>query len=494
MLTQKIDRDSTRREPGIKGFLYWWLENRNNNKIILADIILNLIIFASIYFVFVEFSLEDSTPDYIVKMNTAFLVFFTIEYLTRFYISSDFLWDAFRSKDASFVKAVTNKLRWMIKFFSLIDLISLLPAIRYLRIFRALRILRLLRLLRFLRVLKIFRNFEKYLLVFRGLTESWRVFCTFIFGIAFIVGVFSFGIYLFEVRAGSQEFDTYGEAFRHSLGIIGLFEGSPSTMGGKIFSSLVTLSELFFIGIIISFMTVKVEDMMSKVKSGGIGKITFKGHIVICGYTRSAQNVIDNLLSGKYANKSIVLVTLQEDPDINGVIYHNGDFADDRTLRRVNIQEAEKCIIFAEQRGEEDKRTTDMRTVMTVYNVKSQYENVHTISEINYAENSKIIKDRMHGDELIFKEKIDASIINSCIEISYISPLIYEMLNNEGKKLQQRDITEFDVKPGASMQEIRECTLSENMVILGLMRDHKPVLVPNNDFVLNDKDKVIVLG
>ena len=184
MPIEKMNRDSSSPEPGIKGFLYWWLENRNNPKAVIVDIVLNLIIFASIYFVFVEFSLENRTPDYILKINTAFLIFFTIEYLTRLYISSDFLWDASGSKDGSIVKAFTNKIRWMVKFFSIIDLLSLLPAIRYLRIFRTLRILRLLRLLRFLRVLKVFRNFEKYLLVFRGLTESWRVFCTFILGIA----------------------------------------------------------------------------------------------------------------------------------------------------------------------------------------------------------------------------------------------------------------------------------------------------------------------
>ena len=75
---------------------------------------------------------------------------------------------------------------------------------------------------------------------------------------------------------------------------------------------------------------------MHKVKTGDLGKIKLKNHIVICGYTWSARLVINDLLKEKQDRKQIVLVTLKDDPDIKNVLYFHGDFADEEILKKVN--------------------------------------------------------------------------------------------------------------------------------------------------------------
>jgi len=161
MMAQTIDREADKKQNGLKGFLHWWLENPNNNKIIYVDILLNLVIIASIYSLYVEYCYDDSIPSHIITINNLFLAFFIAEYIIRFFISTDFLADASKQHGGSLYSAIINKVRWMTKFFSIIDLLAILPAIRYLRVLRTIRILRFLRLLRFLRVLKVFRHFQK---------------------------------------------------------------------------------------------------------------------------------------------------------------------------------------------------------------------------------------------------------------------------------------------------------------------------------------------
>jgi voltage-gated potassium channel len=496
-MTKRIDRESESQQPGLKGFFYWWLENPNNKKIIFVDILLNLVIIASIYSLYVEYSYNDSIPPQLVTVNNLFLAFFIIEYIIRFYISTDFLADASKEHDGSNYKAITNKIRWMVKFFSLIDLLAILPAIRYLRILRTIRILRFIRLLRFLRVLKIFRHFQKYLLIFRGLTENWRVFTAFIIGTLCLVGIFSFGIYYFEFHEHSKNFDTYSEAFWHSLQVIGLAEDSPRTIGGKFFSSFVTVSNIFFISIIISLMTVKMGEIMDKVKTGNLGKISLRKHIILCGYTRATRLVIDELLKDKKNFGNIVLVTLREDPDINGVLYYNGDFSEVETLKNINLRQAESCVVFSESRNGEDKKTTDLRTVLTVYNIKSDdhFKKVHTISEINHSENANIIKEKMKGDELIRKEVIDASVISTCVRFPKISPIIYELLDSYGKKLEEKPLKTFELEPGAKLRDARIASIDLNMTVLGVLRNgDQPELTPDNDFVLKEKDRIIAIA
>ena len=494
-LIKTFDRDSDERKPGLKEFLYWWLENPNNKKSFIVDIFLNIIIISSIYFIYLEFSLGGKTPAYVLKYNNALLLIFIFEYLIRFHISTDFLWDAFNPSDGSIFRAIKNKFRWMVKFFSLIDLLSILPAIRYLRVLRTIKILRFLRLLRFFRMLKIFRHIEKYLLLLKGLTENWRIFTSFTVGTIFLVGLFSFGIYFFELNESSKQFSTYTKAFWHSLQLIGLAEDSPTTIGGKFFSSFVTISNIFFISVIISLMTVKMEEIMEKIKSGNFGKIRLKNHIVLCGFTRASEIVIEDLLKEKGNFNNIVMISLNPDPNISGVIYFNGDFSEDKTLKEVNLVNAKTCIVFAEPRNGEDKKTTDLRTVLTVYNIESEYKHVHTISEINYRENAKIIVERVNGDELIYKEIIDANLISTCVRFPSISPLIYELLNSDGKKLQSKRLSDIGLDSGISLKDVKHCCVDREWTLFGLKRgEAKPELAPRNDIVLNANDEIIIIA
>jgi voltage-gated potassium channel len=241
-------------------------------------------------------------------------------------------------------------------------------------------------------------------------------------------------------------------------------------------------------------MTVKMGEIMDNIKTGSFGKILLKNHIVLCGFTRACEIVIDDLLKDEEDFNNIVLITLNDDPNISGVIYYHGDFSEERTLMEVNLQDAKTCIVFAEPRNGEDKRTTDLRTVLTVFNIETEFD-VHTISEINYRENAKIIADKINGDELIFKEIIDAHLISTCVKFPAISTLIYDLLNSEGKKLEKIQLSDIQLESGTSMKAVKHSCIDKDWTVLGIERSKSiPELSPSNDIVLDKDDKIIVIA
>jgi voltage-gated potassium channel len=493
-VTKKLDRDSKYQQPGFKGFLHWWLENSNNKKANIVDLVLYLLIVLSVFIVFFEFSFEEEKiPNYVYILNNMFLSFFAIEYLARFYIGTDFFWDIFKEK-GSILTAIKNKLKWTLKIQSIIDLLAILPAIRFLRIFRVARIIRVLRILRFLRMLKLYRQAERLTLIFKGLNESWRIFVILILVTVGILGLLSYGIFLVEPKEISSNLDTFWEAYWHSIKLVGLGEDSPQTIAGKFLSSIVKVCNILFVSFVISLMTVKMRDVMEKIKDGRFGSITIRDHIVLCGLTRGTREVVKALLEEKSNRNGIVLITLKDDPDINGVIYIHGDYSDMEILKKANISHATRCIIFAERKNDEDRGTTDMRTILTVFHIESEYPHVHTIAEINNSENAKIIESKIQGDEILLKEVIDAKIIENCIKIPNISYLINDLIGLKDKNIQLKKVATLNNNIKMTFKHARIWGVENDCTVLGIIKgSSKPLLSPPNDQYLDETDDIIYI-
>lgn len=59
MTISPLNRESSKRQSGIKGFFYWWLENDNNKRKWFIDIILMTIIFCAIFFTIQDMVLDN---------------------------------------------------------------------------------------------------------------------------------------------------------------------------------------------------------------------------------------------------------------------------------------------------------------------------------------------------------------------------------------------------------------------------------------------------
>ena len=186
------------------------------------DIFIQILIILSIF----AFSIE-TLPDLNSKIISYLKIFeliailiFTVEYLLRFYVSD-------------------KKIKYIFSFYGLIDLIAILPFYLPtgidLRSVRAVRLLRLVKLFRFNKSLTIlktaFLKIKNELILFS--------FITFI-----LLYISSLGIYFFENSAQPESFKSIFHCMWWAIATlttVGYGDIYPITIGGKIFTGIITL-------------------------------------------------------------------------------------------------------------------------------------------------------------------------------------------------------------------------------------------------------------
>ena len=478
----------------LKQKLYDLLENDelNSSKKFFFDIFLAIIILISIVFIFLE-NEKGELPKYLEIIDNAFTFFFIIEFIARFYVATNFIQDV---KEKNLGYAILQKVKWFFTFSTLIDFLAIIPSIKFFRIFRTLRFLRLFRILKAYRSIKAFREMDKIFTVLKGMKEESRVFYIFFGFTIFFIILISFALYMAESGQQDGEFTSFKDSLWYSIKVIGFGDDTPKTGMGKFFGGLLLLSNMAIFGFFVSIILNKIQNIMTAITSGNVGKIKLENHILICGYTKSSQNVIEDLLKDSTNINNIVLVTKKEiQDDISGVIYVNADFTELKTLLDLNISKAKFAVVFAEARDHDTIKDVDLRTVMTIFNIEKEAPQVHTIAEINDEQNAEIIKDKIEGDEILYKEMIDSRIISSCITHKHISNMFYDMFGTaNSERLSETLLNEIDLPNNATVKDVKFYFIEKDASFLGYINEeNKSFLSPKNDTVLDGNHRLIYL-
>ena len=478
----------------MKKKLYDLLENDelNNGKKFLFDIFLAIIILTSIVFIFLENEKGELTPVLDIT-DKGITFFFIVEFLLRFYVSSNFRKDV---KEQNLRYAVVQKIKWFFQLTTLIDFLSIIPSIKFFRVFRTLRFLRLFRILKAYRSIKTFRELDKIFTILKGMKEESRIFYVFFSFTVFFMIIISFALYISESGEPDSEFNNFKDSIWYSIQVIGFGDNTPKTIAGKVFAGLLLLINMAVFGFFVSIILNKIQNIMDAITSGKIGKIKLENHIVLCGYTKSSQNVIEDLLKDKSNINNIVLISQKKiEDDLNGVIYVNADFTELKSLTDVNIDKAKFAIVFAESKEHDSSRDIDLRTVITIYHIETINPEVHTIAEINDEENAEIIKDKIQGDEILYKEKIDSRIILNCIKHKNISPMIYELFGESNKeRLAESNLEQLKLNPPVSVKEVKSFFNNQDATFLGFINDkNESFLSPKNDINVENSHRLIYI-
>lgn len=472
----------------MKKFLKYWFLDEENPKKYLFDVFIALMIILSIVLIFFQ-----NEHGYLTRnleyLDTGVLAFFIVEYAVRFYISSDFRKD-YHTKGLSF--SIKQKLVWMAKPSSMIDLLAILPSLTFFRAFRTLRFLRFLRLIRLIKVFKTFREIDKLNIILQGMKEHNRLFSIFFVTTFFILLLLSFGLYSVEHKVNEGDFSTFPNSFWYSLELIELADTTPKTIFGKLLSVLLLIFNMAIFGFFISIILNKITQVMDAITSGKITRLNIKNHIVICGYSKSSEKVIEDLLKErKYCNK-IVLVTQKPVQDRDGLIYVNADYTDYNTLKLVKIKQAKFAIVFAEFNERDGIRDVDLRTVMTIFHIEKEAPHIHTIAEINDEMNAEIIKDKIKGDEILFKEMIDAKLITTCIGNPNISPMFYQLFGDEKVRIKSAKLSAFNLLDPTPIKAVKLCFLEQDKTLLGVIdQENKSILSPKNDMLVDESYRLV---
>tara|TARA_B100000212_G_C27355109_1_gene525484 strand:- start:26 stop:721 length:696 start_codon:yes stop_codon:yes gene_type:complete len=198
------------------------IETQDSKTGYFLDIFIQVLIILSIVAFSIE-TLPNLSPTIIFYLDTfefIAIVFFTVEYLLRFYVSD-------------------NKKKYIFSFYGIVDLIAIipfyLPTSIDLRSVRAVRLLRLVKLFRFNKSLTILKN------SFQEIKSELILFSFITFILLYISSV---GIYFFENSVQPENFKSIFHCMWWAvctLTTVGYGDVYPITVGGKIFTTIVTL-------------------------------------------------------------------------------------------------------------------------------------------------------------------------------------------------------------------------------------------------------------
>lgn len=218
--------------------------------------------------------------------------------------------------------------------------------------------------------------------------------------------------------------------------------------------------------------------------------------IIFCGYTTSAETVISELREQNIDNE-IIILSKQNVPKIEGTQHYSFDYSLRNNLKRkeVNIKNCSICVVFSEFHGNEDPKTVDIRTFLTIYNIKQENKKVRVIAEIIDDENSGIIAN-LECDDIIHKENVDGNLIMNCIIHPNLSPIFYDLLTIKGKVLKEISLSDmgFNISEKIIYKDIKMYGLENDITFLGFLApDNQVQLMPKNEEVVSPDYRLIYI-
>ncbi|MCY8128576.1 potassium channel family protein, partial [Bacillus spizizenii] len=197
--------------------------------------------------------------------------------------------------------------------------------------------------------------------------------------ILFLILLFGQIIYILEPKQFTSVFEGIWWAVV-TVSTVGYGDYVPHTPLGQAAGILLILSGASFVTAYFATLSAAAFSRQHRYIEG---KVAYKGrgHIILIGWNEKTNRLLKDLQL-MAPSKTVVLIdeSLKEGPLIENVHFIRGHAADDETLKRANITEAESVMITADQYKSEAE--ADMLSVLILLSVKGLNPLAYCIVEI----------------------------------------------------------------------------------------------------------------
>ncbi len=269
-----------------------------------------------------------------------------------------------------------------------------------------------------------------------------------------------------------------------------------------ILMSVVTLCGIFITSILISIITTGFKKRLDMLQQG-TGRVIEKDHTLILGYNENTYTIISELAKA-YENQKKGCVVVLSDRDIEDVrgtilsrlpknrnieiIYRRGDISDPYMLKQCSIDTAKSVVLSIQDDFTVIKAMLAINTYFQ--SITNFNKNIHFVTSLNDATNYDAVL--IAGDtyiEAIQSDDIISRIIAQVIRQPGLSNVLIELFNYESNEIY------FESFPELINHNFGDCiTMFNKAVVLGIEREGKVILNPNNDLTIEIDDKFIILA
>lgn len=361
--------------------------------------------------------------------------------------------------------------------------------------------------------------------------------------IFFVTAFFLLGLFIFLFELGkNDQFRDFIDSLWWAIvtfSTTGYGDKVPITGGGRavaVITIFVGLAGMSFLSG--TFASVFV-DQNTRARRGLMDFPKMKDHYIICGWKDHMKEILHEILavSSEITAEDIIIISnvatekveeLKEDKQLKGINFVRGDYFSESSLQRANVQMAEKVIILADTFESSAVSEVDSKTVMTVLTVKALSRDVYTCVELLDRKYENYLK-QAQCDEILFARDMSRRMLANATATSGMSHIIFDLLSNDlsGTRLVTTPVPGEYI--GRSFGEYRESLELPNGVLLGVLENtgspnrikiealreaqktsdvsklvnnlqkvkgleiNKPVLVPQDEYVLQNYAKAIIL-
>ena len=261
---------------------------------------------------------------------------------------------------------------------------------------------------------------------------------------------------------------------------VGYGDFSPTTPEGRIFAVFIMFAGIALVSLLTaSISSIYVAKRIREDK--GLEKVNLSDHIVLCGWNKNAESIIDSLrnLSNKDSLHLILVNEIHEDivnhlrnkyKDID-LYFVAGDFTSEEILKRASIEEAHTVIIIPNI-DDEKIGSPDEKTIFATLTIKSLSSNVRVVAYLIQRENLTHIR-RANVDEVVLSDDFGAYMIASHVMDPGIPQTTKGLLNaGSEERLRRVDIPSQFI--GRSFDDLFEYFRSTNgWILVGLFSEEE---------------------
>jgi voltage-gated potassium channel len=220
-----------------------------------------------------------------------------------------------------------------------------------------------------------------------------------------------------------------------------------------------------------------------------MGAAGHRDHIVVCGWSSTARDLVAELAGDAYQRKVVVLHDSEKSPAGPGVGFVRGDVTDVLDLDRAGIRQAEAAVVCPASPTNE----ADMRSILTVMAIESIAPQVRTVVEVNNAAHVDHFR-RARADEVMVTSQLASRLLARSSLYPGLAEIVTDIVSGgDGSELHRVRLPEDYVS--LTVDELSaHLRRRHRATLVAISRDGRSYVNPATDFRLQPGDDAVVVA
>ena len=307
-----------------------------------------------------------------------------------------------------------------------------------------------------------------------------------------IIALGTFGSYLAERHVNGQ-FSNLGDSLWWTLvtmSTVGYGDKITLTTAGRVIGSICMIGGPVLMVSFVGAVGVRLYETWTK-GAKGMAQIKSKGHIVICGWKRSAEEIITELRESQMHELPITIIDdkIESKPlDIAGISFVKGNPSELRVLNRANIAEARFAIILSEN----GLPAADQKTVLTTLAIKKSNKSTVVCAEVNDPDNEDYLK--AAGCEIIIDTRsLSSRLLAMSLQNPAVNDIVTELVSQAGNEI-YREPVPARYHGRQFIDAFSDLKKMNDGIVVGIEREGRVMVNPAAAQVLNAGDILLIVS